>query len=111
VKGLAILEEAKASGLYDALIIQLNKDFLRAGLSEQFDEHIKPEALMRNLQATLYEQILSDFESYLTLLYTIDVSEAKIKALPSMELHELTAIVTTLILERELFKISFKNKP
>lgn len=111
MEALAILKKAKAGGLYEALITQLNKDFLRAGLSEQFDEQITPEALARNLQASLYAQILSDFEGYLTLLYTIDVSEAKIKALPPMELHELTGIVSALILERELLKISFKNKP
>ena len=111
MEAIAILEKAKAGGLYDALISQLNKDFLRAGLSEQFDEHIKAEALARSLQATLYDQILSDFETYLTLLYTIDVSEAKIKALPPMEVHELTGVVSALILERELLKISFKNKP
>ena len=106
-----LLEQSQSNGTYKYLIAQLNKDFLRAGISEQFDDDLEPDALLRNLQAALYDQILSDFESYLTLLYAIDVSEAKIKALPALELHELTANVSKLILERELLKISFKNKP
>lgn len=65
---------------------------------------------MRNLEAYLYDLVVTDFESYLTLLYTIDVSEAKIKALPSMQVHELVIVVSKFILERELLKISFKNK-
>lgn len=108
--GLQLLEQSKEEENYTLLIMQLNKDFLRAGLQETFSAETKPEMLLRNLEAALYEQIISDFEGYLTLLYTIDVSESKIKALPAMQVHELTQRVSVLILERELLKISFKNK-
>ncbi|MFD2827006.1 hypothetical protein ACFSYG_11000 [Leeuwenhoekiella polynyae] len=108
--GIQILQKAEAAKLYKDLIIQLNKDFLRAGIADQFGEKLTPEALVRNLTATLYTTIVSDFEAYLNLLYVIDVSESKIKKLPQQEVHEFALAVSALILEREFVKVSFKNR-
>ena len=105
-----ILKLSIANQLYVALVNQLNKDFRRVGIEASFGLELKPEALVRNLTATIYELIVSDFEAYLNLLYAIDVSEAKIKDLPVQEVHELATAVTQLILEREFLKVSFKNK-
>lgn len=107
---LAILKSAKQQSLYDSLIHQLNKDFVRAGIDSNFSTEDKHEALARNLVACIYEVIISDFEKYLNLLYAIDVSEARIKELPAQFVHELAEEVAILILEREFLKVSFKNK-
>ena len=108
--GLQILQRAERAALYKSLIAQLNKDFQRAGVADQFSDNLTPEVLARNLTASLYNIIVSDFEVYLNLLYAIDVSESKIKSLPQQEVHELTFAVSELILEREFVKVSFKNK-
>ena len=108
--GLQILQNAEAAKMYKDLIIQLNKDFLRAGIADQFGEDLAAEALMRNLTGSLHTTIVSDFEVYLNLLYVIDVSESKIKNLPQQEVHELVFAVSELILEREFVKVSFKNR-
>jgi len=108
--GLQILQKAEGAALYKDLIAQLNKDFQRAGVADQFSDDLIPEVLVRNLTGSLYNIIISDFEVYLNLLYAIDVSESKIKSLPQQEVHELTFAVSELILEREFVKVSFKNK-
>ncbi|MFI8378425.1 hypothetical protein [Leeuwenhoekiella sp. NPDC079379] len=105
-----ILELAITKQLYTALINQLNKDFTRVGLEAGFEQNLNAEALIRNLTATIYELIVSDFESYLNVLYAIDVSEFKIKDLPVQQVHELAIAVTQLIIEREFVKVSFKSK-
>ena len=107
---LNVLEEAKETGLYEPLVMQLNKDFKRAGLQDAFDLKSKPEALQRSLIASLYELIVSDFEGYLNLLYAIDVSEQRLKQLPDMQVHELAETVTELVFNREFKKVYFKNK-
>ncbi|RXG14173.1 hypothetical protein DSM03_101290 [Leeuwenhoekiella aestuarii] len=106
--GIQILQKAEDAKLYKDLIIQLNKDFLRAGIADQFGEDVSAEALVRNLTASLYATIVSDFEVYLNLLYTIDVSESKIKKLPQQEVHEFALAVSELILEREFMKVFLK---
>ena len=108
---LKLLEEAKRQDLYEHLVAQVNKDFQRAGVQERFDAFSASQVFLRNLTAAIYDLIVSDFETYLTVLYTIDVSEAKIKALPVQQVHELATAVTVLIMEREYGKVSFKNKP
>ena len=108
--GTQVLEAAREEKLYAFLVSQLNKDFKRAGLDSTFDQVSSSEKLLRDLEAALYELVLSDFENYLTLLYAIDVSEAKIKALPDSEVHEFVQRVSVLILEREFKKVQFKNR-
>lgn len=108
--GSNLLDQIRKEKLYNALVFQLNKDFERAGLEAEFDATFENQQLLRNLQAALYNVVVSDFESYLTLLYAIDVSEAKIKALPDCEVHQLAEFVSVLILEREFKKVQFKNR-
>ena len=90
--------------------MQINKDFLRAGIQDQFNAESSPDVFYRNLNAAVYDLIVSDFENYLTLLYTIDVSEAKIKALPVQQVHELAASVSILIVEREYKKVFLRKE-
>ncbi|HEA29444.1 MAG TPA: hypothetical protein ENH91_05545 [Leeuwenhoekiella sp.] len=107
----AILEKAETQGLFKALLSQLNKDFLRAGIVENFDLHTIIKHTGRNLVAAIYALIISDFERYLNLLYVIDIDEAAIKAMPIQRVDELAQGVSILILQRELAKVTLKNRP
>ncbi|EDP97278.1 hypothetical protein U8527_02985 [Kordia algicida OT-1] len=105
-----LLVEATQEALYEKLIAQLNKDFLMANIEESFSEGISPEQLKKELHAIIYQLIQEKFAEYLNLLYIMDVSEAKIKALDGSDVVELSAQVAFLILKREWQKVWFKNK-
>ena len=104
-----LLNQSIASGLYPTLVRQINKDFLRAGLDEEFTEDYSAASLSRNLTAVVYELIVSDFEAYLNLLYTIDIPENRIKSLPEQRVDELAVSVSGMILNRELQKVRFRE--
>ncbi|WP_420571682.1 hypothetical protein [Kordia sp.] len=105
-----LLGEATQEALYEKLIVQLNKDFLMANIEESFSTNIAPETLKKELHAIVYQLIHEKFAEYLNLLYIMDVSEAKIKALDGSDVVKLSEQVTFLILKREWQKVWFKNK-
>ncbi len=57
----------------------------------------------------MYNLIQEKFAEYLNLLYIVDVSEAKIKALDGSDMLKLSEQVTFLILQREWQKVWFKQ--
>ncbi|MEM6722352.1 MAG: hypothetical protein AAF611_23705 [Bacteroidota bacterium] len=105
-----LLSEASKEALYEKLIIQLNKDFTLANIEETFPADISPESLKKELHAIVYQLIQEKFAAYLNLLYIMDVSEAKIKALDGSDVVELSEQVAFLMLKREWQKVWFKNK-
>ncbi|RIA10895.1 hypothetical protein OE09_2775 [Flavobacteriaceae bacterium MAR_2010_72] len=105
-----LIEEANAQDLYKKLIRQLNKDFLYANIDLDFDDDILPSSLKLILQDTVFKLIQEKFADYLNLLYIIDVSESKIKALDGSDTVSLSEEVTFLILQREWQKVWFKNR-
>tara|TARA_R110002020_G_scaffold149855_6_gene326328 strand:- start:833 stop:1186 length:354 start_codon:yes stop_codon:yes gene_type:complete len=105
-----LLIKASEMELYDNLVRQLNKDFIRAGIAQEFHIEIKPKSLIRSLVAALYELITVDFEAYLNLLYVIDVPEKSVKALPEQRVDELAQSIAELILKREWQKVLFRQR-
>ncbi|MCH2195214.1 hypothetical protein [Kordia sp.] len=105
-----LLIDATKEVLYEKLIAQLNKDFLLANIEETFPATISPESLKRELHAIVYQLIREKFAEYLNLLYIMDVSEAKIKALDGSDMVGLSEQVAFLMLKREWQKVWFKNK-
>ena len=106
----ALIEQADKLKLYKKLILQLNKDLLYANVDLEFNEATLPTSLKLVLQETLFHIIQNKFSDYLNLLYIIDVSEAKIKALDGSDVLQLSEDVTFLILQREWQKVWFKAK-
>ncbi|WP_452220194.1 hypothetical protein [Lacinutrix salivirga] len=106
----ALVEEANTLSLYQNLIKQLNKDFLLANIDLDFDEDILPTSLKLILHETVYRLIQEKFVEYLNLLYIIDVSENKIKALDGSDTLTLSEEVTFLILQREWQKVWYKKE-
>jgi len=105
-----IITTSEELSLYKKLVLQLNKDFLRANVSVDFKEDIQPNKLILQLKAIISNLINEQFSEYLNLLYIIDVSEVKIKNLEANNFEKMTEQVTFLILSREWQKVWFRNK-
>ena len=105
----AILLKSEELSLYKKLLLQLNKDFLRANLSIAFIEDISPNDLKIQMHQIVTKLINEQFSEYLNLLYIIDVSEDKIKQLQVESPSELIAQNVYLILLREWQKVWFKE--
>lgn len=106
----SLITEANRLDFYKQLIFQLNKDFHLANIDLNFNEEISPTNLKLMLHETVFKLMQEKFNEYLNLLYIIDVSEKKIKALNSDDTLLLSNQVAFLILQREWQKIWFKNK-
>lgn len=105
-----LISEATTSDLYQKLIIQLNKDLVYANIDLEFDEETLPTSLKLVLHEMLFKLIQNKFSDYLNLLYIVDVSEVKIKALDGNDTLKLSDDVTFLILQREWQKVLYKAK-
>lgn len=106
----ALISEATSLNLYKKLIVQLNKDLLFANIDLEFDEETLPTSLKLVLQETVFHLIQNKFSDYLNLLYQVDVSELKIRALDGEDMVKLSEDVTFLILQREWQKVWYKAK-
>jgi hypothetical protein len=105
-----LISEANALNLYKKLIVQLNKDLLYANIDLEFDKETLPTSLKLVLHETIFYLIQNKFSDYLNLLYIIDVSELKIRALDGNDAVKLAEDVTFLILQREWQKVWYKAK-
>lgn len=106
----ALIDEANQLKLYKKLVVQLNKDLGLANVDLDFDEEVLPTSLKYILHEVVYKLIQEKFTEYLNLLYIIDVSELKIRALDGNDTLELSEQVTFLILQREWQKVWYRNK-
>jgi len=107
---LSLLSEIEEVCLYAKLIEQLNKDFNLAGIEESIQSHCSPKELILQLQKIVLRLINNDFDSYLNLLYRIDISENEIKKLDGSTIEKMSGQVVYLLLKREWQKVWFKNK-
>lgn len=105
-----LISEANALNLFKKLIVQLNKDLLYANVDLEFDKETLPTSLKLVLHETIFHLIQHKFSDYLNLLYIIDVSELKIRALDGNDTVKLAEDVTFLILQREWQKVWYKAK-
>ena len=92
------------------LIRQLNKDFSLTGIDFTFEEKLQIKELVNQLNENIEYLIKNDFQSYLNLLYRIDISESKMKEMNEIEIDKISQKVTSFILIREWQKVWFKNR-
>ncbi len=104
-----LLSLAGKEHLFKNILIQLNKDFLRAGTNIQLPFTETPQHIVNQLQEILYKLIDEDFTTYLNLLYAVDVSEKEVAQIDTSNTEEMIQKITYLILVREWQKIIFKN--
>ncbi len=89
----------------ELLVQQVNKE-----LALMLPEKITYEELRRQLSSHLNELIKNDFEKLVSLLYRIDISEAKIKSLlKEQQQSNAGDIIADLIIERQLQKIKSRE--
>lgn len=103
-----LLSDAETANLYYSLIVQTNKDFGLANEILDCPTGIFPFEFATIVQEKIYKLMLYKFDSYLNLLYIIDVSEADIKKLDGSDLLKLSDAVTFLILKREWQKVWYR---
>lgn len=90
----------------EELVNAINKD-----LSIALPGEIAMEQLAVELAAYINQLIQSDFQKLISLLYRVDVSEAKLKQLLQQQPQEAAGkIIAALVIERQLQKISYRRQ-
>ena len=102
--------EVLAANLYLKLIDQINKDFNLANERTNLPSSTTPYDLKIFLQNKVHKLIIHKFDSYLNLLYIIDVPENTINSFNDIDIEALSAEVAFLILKREWQKVWFRNR-
>ncbi|MCK0190623.1 hypothetical protein [Arenibacter sp. F20364] len=106
----ALLKHANDRSLYQALVLQLQKDFVFANVFVDWPEQISPEDLKTLVHEKVYYLIMEKFTDYLNLLYIIDVPEKAVKAIAATDVVEISEQVIFEILKREWQKVWFRNE-
>ncbi len=107
---LKLLDEVSDANLYPKLLIQVQKDFNRAGIPYNIDPDIAPKNLIATINNVLIDKLQNAFNEYLNLLYAVDVSEKEVRNFESEKVDDIAVYVTYLILKREWQKVWLKNK-
>lgn len=102
-----LLAYARQEGMYEKLLLQLKKDFNRAGLS--FSLQLIPEPapvkLFAYLREAVYRLLLEHFDQYLTLMYAMDIPERAFRDFSPEDAVEASEQITQKILQREWLKV------
>ena len=106
----AVVVLAQDAGLYQNLIDQLIKDFDLSGLSIDLDKSISTEELVLTLNKTIEHLLQHRFDSFLQLLYRIDIPENSMQNKGVESVKEIAQKASFAILKREWQKVYLKNK-
>ncbi len=106
----ALVVLAQDAGLYQNLLNQLIKDFELSGLSIEFEESTSTEKLVLTLNNTIENLLQHHFDSYLQLLYRVDVPENSMQNKGVESVKEIAQKASFAILKREWQKVYLKNK-
>lgn len=107
---IEIFEKEKNKDILIKLVQQLNRDFNLIGIDNGFKEDISIKKLIIQLSALIEKLMKNDFQTYVNLLYRIDVSELKMREIDEIDVEKIAHKVTSLILIREWQKVWFKNR-
>ncbi|MDT0605740.1 hypothetical protein [Croceitalea rosinachiae] len=105
-----LFDKAYENGLYDKLLIQIQKDFNRANIELELSRQITTHEITQLIQEKLYVLLLEKFDDYLNVLYVIDIPEKSLRRIKSSDVVEVSKEVTFLILNREFQKVCYKNQ-
>lgn len=102
---LELLHKVEAQNLYVALIEQLNKDLQMCNLNVEFETSTTPFELKSALHKLLIDLIHNNYDTYLNLLYRIDIKEIEMLKISTENTVDSIAQVVFLILKREAQKV------
>lgn len=108
--GEDLMEYAKNQGMYGALVAQIKKDFSRVNLELLLAVDSQPKVLKAVLWENVYLLLMERFPEYLNVMYAVDIPEHAFKNLVITDTVDVAEQVTFLILNRELQKVSSKEK-
>jgi hypothetical protein len=106
----SVLAYAKAQGLYEALVVQVKKDFTRVNLELDLNKGTRPEELQVLIREKLYFLLMERFSEYLNLMYAVDIPERVFKDLKITDTVDVAEQVMLLILKRELQKVILRER-
>lgn len=96
--------------LYKALVQQLNKDLVLAGVDYySFSEKIRINELITALTNTIERLFKGRYDSYLNFIYRVDVAEKEMLLIDT-ESRTFFNDITKVVLKRELQKVWFRSK-
>lgn len=112
-EGLRVLHQARNSGLLHSLMLQLQKDYGRAGLDFPIPEKYLlsedvPE-IFSTLKEGIYMLLMEHFDQYLNLMYTVDLPERDFQGIDPGDAVEAADQISGLILKREWQKIRWRR--
>ncbi len=110
---VAIIASARQAERLPDVLLQLNKDFQRAGLPPLTkgiaSEVTESDAdLARLLQERLYQLLMENFDGYLNLMYSVDVPQRIFRELRITDAVEVARQMATAILVREWQKVRMR---
>ena len=105
-----IFQEENNKDLLVKLIQQLNKDFGLTAVDTSFEENISINELTLQLNMKIEYLMKNNFQTYLNLLYRIDISESKMREINEIDIEKISQKVTSFILIREWQKVWFKSR-
>lgn len=109
-KRIELFSKIEAENFLPKLIVQLNKDFQMAHVSESIADHLLLEEVNNRLNDILFSLITNHYDDYLNLLYRIDISEKELAAVKGASLKENMNEISFLIIKREFQKVWFKSR-
>lgn len=111
--GMQVLLRAQTSGLLSGLLLQLQKDYRRAGLDYPIPERQVQEEDLAGIFAALKEDVylllMEHFEHYLNLMYAMDIPEREFREIQATDTVEVAHEVSSVILKREWQKIQWRG--
>ncbi|WP_394973604.1 hypothetical protein [uncultured Croceitalea sp.] len=108
--GIEFLNYVKEEDLYSSLIKQISKDFELANVDLMVTKSINPKELTSLIQEKIYVLLLEKFDTYLSLMYIIDIPENDFKSLDSSDIVDISKKVSFLVLQREFKKVWYKKQ-
>ena len=90
---------------------QTHKDIILQQFELSFDEHLQDEKLLESLSDRIAHLLMYEMESFMTLMYRMDVSEKKVAtALSPNQAEAPNVALAKLVIERQMERMATKKK-
>ena len=108
-ESLKWLQSEVATPRYKKFTGQIRKDFHRAGIDLNLGEHPSPNVVFQVVKEEVYKLLLEDFDSFLNLMYLVDVPESAFGATGPRDRVDLAILSSEKLLEREWEKLKWRE--
>ncbi len=109
-EALVLLKDVESKNLLKELIHQLNRDLNLTGINDRLSPDSNPLDTVLRLHRIILNLIQNDFNTYLNLLYRIDIPEQQVRSIEDPDPLVISEKVTEMILKRVWQKVWFRSK-